>query len=221
MALALFDLDDTLLNGNCETEWFHFLSDHGLIPKDSHLDAFAEFDRLYVEGELDIMDYMRYILRPLVEHELADIKALHARFIDERIKPLIPQSAFDLVNQHRQRGDFIVIVTACNDFNAAPVAELLDANHLIATEAEFIDGKFTGEATVPASFAEGKVTLLKQWLESAGHSLEGSYFYTDSRNDLPLMELADNPVAVDPDPYLAAAVAARDWPSISLHGKSA
>ena len=220
MALALFDLDDTLLNGNCETEWFHFLSDHGLIPKDSHIEAFAEFDRLYVEGELDIMDYMRYILKPLVDNEFEAIAELHQRFIEERIRPLIPQQSFDLVQQHRKQGDVIVIITACNDFNAIPVAELLDANHLIATVAERSNDQFTGEAVSPASFGEGKVTLLKEWLQSAGHSLEGSYFYSDSRNDLPLMELADNPVAVNPDRYLAAEADKRNWPTIHLHIKS-
>ena len=220
MALALFDLDDTLINGNCETEWFHFLSDHGVIKKDSHLSAFEEFDRLYLDGELDIMDYMRFILKPLVDNELDNINELHHRFVIERMKPLVPQAARDLVEQHRQRGDVIVIITACNDFNAIPVAALFDVAHVIATEAETVNGDFTGEAVHPASFAEGKVTRLKQWLQVNDCSLEGSYFYSDSRNDLPLLELADHPVAVDPDPVLRQVAETRNWPCISLHGKS-
>ena len=217
MALALFDLDDTLVKGNCETEWFHFLSDHGVIEKDSHLKAFDEFDRLYLQGELDIMDYMRFILKPLVDNELALIDTLHKRYIKERMAPLIPQAARDLVEQHRQRGDVIVIITACNDYNAEPVAALFDVSQVIATEVERIDGQFTGEAVHPASFAEGKVTRLTQWLENNSHDLKGSYFYSDSRNDIPLLELADNPVAVDPDPYLRQVAEARNWPCISLH----
>lgn len=220
MALALFDLDDTLVNGNCETEWFHFLSDHGVIEKDSHHSAFEAFDRLYLEGELDIMDYMRFILKPLVDNELELINALHNQFISERMAPLIPQSARDLVDKHRQLGDVVVIITACNDYNAKPVAALFDVPEVIATEAEIIAGRYTGEALHPASFAAGKVTRLKQWLETSRHGLEGSYFYSDSRNDIPLMELADNPVAVDPDPYLRQVAEARNWPCISLHGKN-
>ena len=220
MALALFDLDDTLINGNCETEWFHFLSDHGVIEKDSHLEAFAEFDRLYLEGELDIMDYMRFILKPLVDNETDFINTLHQRFVDERMKPLIPQSARDLVEQHRSQGDVVVIITACNDYNALPVAALFDVSHVIATEVEIIDDRYTGEANYPPSFAEGKVTRLRQWLQINDHDLKDSYFYSDSRNDLPLMELADHPVAVDPDPYLRQVAESRNWPCISLHGKS-
>ncbi len=220
MALALFDLDDTLINGNCETEWFHFLSDHGVIEKDSHLTAFDEFDRLYLEGTLDIMDYMRFILKPLVDNQIDFINDLHHRFIGERMTPLIPQAARDLVDQHRSRGDVVVIITACNDFNALPVAALFDVTDVIATEAEMINGRYTGEASFPASFAEGKVTRLKQWLQINDHDLKGSYFYSDSRNDLPLMELADYPVAVDPDPYLRGVAESRNWPCISLHGKS-
>ena len=121
------------------------------------------------------------------------------------------------------------IATGATSLSSSPPAtistrhrwlNLLGANHLIATRVETIDGRYTGEARTPASFAEGKVTLLKQWLQTAGHSLEGSYFYTDSRNDLPLMELADNPVAVNPDRYLAAEAVSRNWPTIHLHNKN-
>ena len=218
MALALFDMDDTLLKGNCETEWFHFLSDAGHFEPGSHLAVFDEFDCQYAAGTLDILEYMQYVLRPLIELPHSQLQRWHDEFVETRITSLIPDKSRELLAKHREAGDVLVLITACNSFNASPIAELLGMDHLIATQLEVVNGRYTGNPVLPACIGDGKVMWLNEWLQSSGHSLQGSYFYSDSRNDIPLMEQSEFPVVVDPDPHLESVAKDRNWQRISLHG---
>src|SRR5690606_2079418 len=126
-----------------------------------------------------------------------------------------PRRSSDLA-EHRAKGHFLLIITATNDFVTRPIAEQLGVDHLLATTAEFRDGVYTGEISGVPCYREGKVTRLQAWLRDSGHDLKGSYFYSDSQNDLPLLKQVEHPVAVDPDPTLAATARDRGWPVISL-----
>ncbi|MDH3379709.1 MAG: HAD family phosphatase, partial [Gammaproteobacteria bacterium] len=167
-------------------------------------------------GTLDIVEYMRFVLAPLANHPSDVINGWHEQFMSERILSNIPSKSRELLQSHRDAGDFLVLITASNSFNAGPIADELCVDHLIATEPEIIDGHYTGNPVLPACLGEGKVLLLERCLEHSDHTLKGSYFYSDSRNDIPLMERAGFPVAVDPDPHLLDVAQARNWRRISL-----
>ncbi len=216
MALAIFDLDNTLLDGDSDYLWGIFLAETGVVDGDIYRRENARFFREYTEGTLDIHEFLRFSLRPLSEHPLAELEAWRERFLAQRIEPLIPPRGRELIERHRRAGDTLMIITATNAFVTTPIAERLGIPHLIATEPERRDGRFTGEVTGLPSFQEGKVERLKNWLEERGESLAGSTFYSDSRNDIPLLEQVENPVAVDPDAGLARHAREQGWPIISL-----
>ena len=142
----------------------------------------------------------------------------HLDYMRDCIEPIVLPQAIELLKKHRDAGDKLVIITATNRFVTAPIAERLGVETLIATECEMIDGRYSGRSTDVPCFREGKVTRLSRWLEETGYSLDDSYFYSDSMNDLPLLEAVTHPVAVDPDPNLRAEAEKRGWPVISLRG---
>ena len=216
MALAIFDLDNTLLDGDSDYLWGIFLAETGVVDGDIYRRENARFFREYTEGTLDIHEFLRFSLRPLSEHPLAELEAWRERFLAQRIEPIILPPGRELIERHRRAGDTLMIITATNAFVTTPIAERLGIPHLIATEPERRDGRFTGEVTGLPSFQEGKVERLKNWLEERGESLAGSTFYSDSRNDIPLLEQVENPVAVDPDAGLARHAREQGWPIISL-----
>lgn len=218
MPLAIFDLDNTLLAGDSDYLWGQFLAELGVVDGDSYERENERFYQEYREGRLDIFAFLAFSLKPLSDHPRAQLDAWHARFMREKIEPLITPAAEQLIERHRAAGDTLMIITATNAFVTAPIAARLGIPHLIATEPERDGDRFTGRVTGTPSFREGKVARLHEWLAAHDASLQGAWFYSDSHNDLPLLERVSRAVAVDPDPQLAAEATRRGWPVISLRG---
>jgi HAD superfamily hydrolase (TIGR01490 family) len=221
MRLALFDLDNTLLAGDSDYEWGQFLVDRGVLERESYeAQNRAYFDQ-YLAGTLDIHEYLGFALRPLAQHSAADLARWHADFMASRILPMVRDPARALVRRHLARGDLCAVITATNSFVTAPIAREFGVRHLIATEPETRGGRFTGRVAGTPCFREGKVRRLDEWLAAQGRALgefEESAFYSDSHNDLPLLERVSRPVAVDPDEALRSRARERGWEVISLHG---
>ncbi len=217
--LALFDLDNTLLAGDSDYNWSLFLIKQGLLDEKTHHERNEQFYLDYKNGNLDIYKFLAFQLKPLSEHSVADLNALHAKYMDTVIRPMMTKKAQDLVNQHKAQGDLCLVITATNSFVTKPIAQAYGIAHLIGTDPEMVNGAYTGGVAGVPSFQEGKVTRLKQWLAERGQALadfEQSYFYSDSHNDLPLMKLVTHPVAVDADAKLTDYAQQHGWPHISL-----
>ena len=217
--LALFDLDNTLLAGDSDYNWSLFLIKQGLLDEKTHHERNEQFYLDYKNGNLDIYKFLAFQLKPLSEHSVADLNALHAKYMDSVIRPMMTQKAQDLVNQHKAQGDLCLVITATNSFVTKPIAQAYGIAHLIGTDPEMVNGAYTGGVAGVPSFQEGKVTRLKLWLAERGQELadfEQSYFYSDSHNDLPLMKLVTHPVAVDADAKLTDYAQQHGWPHISL-----
>jgi HAD superfamily hydrolase (TIGR01490 family) len=219
MRLALFDLDHTLLAGDSDYEWGQFLVERGIVERDVYEAQNRAYYAQYVAGTLDIHEYLGFALRPLAEHSAADLSRWHAQFMRSRILPMVSAQARALVRSHLERGDLCAIITATNSFVTAPIAREFGVAHLIATEPESRDGRFTGRVAGTPCFRDGKLRRLEEWLCTQGRRLgefAESSFYSDSHNDLPLLERVSRPVAVDPDEALAKEAARRGWERISL-----
>ncbi|HKM16497.1 MAG TPA: HAD family hydrolase [Marinospirillum sp.] len=216
MSLALFDLDNTLIAGDSDHAWGEFLVNKGLVDADEYKKANDRYYAAYQQGTLDIHDYLAFSLRPLTQYSTQAMLAWRALFIEESILPLMLPKAVALLNQHREQGHQILIITATNRFITEPIAQLLGVESMIAAEPEFIDGSYTGNIVGVPSFQEGKITRLNEWLANKDLSLKNSWFYSDSHNDLPLLEIVDNPVAVNPDDTLRVRANQAGWPIISL-----
>ena len=219
MRLVLFDLDNTLLAGDSDYEWGQFLIERGVLDRAHYETRNRAFYEDYKAGRLDIYAFLNFSLRPLATHSRAQLDAWHAEFMQTRIAPMIADAARALVNRHLQDADLVAIITATNSFITAPIAHAFGVQHLIATEPEEVNGHFTGEVAGTPCFREGKVTRLEQFLAHHGTRLDcltSSRFYSDSLNDLPLLEKVQHPVAVDPDPTLRAHALAHGWSIISL-----
>ncbi|MGR8930623.1 MAG: histidinol-phosphatase [Gammaproteobacteria bacterium] len=216
MSLAIFDLDNTLIADDSDFLWGQFLVDRGIVDKDYYELTNEKFYEDYKQGTLDIVEFLGFSLAPLAEHDTAQLYKWRSEFIEAVIKPITLCAAHDLVEKHRIAGDTLLVITATNRFVTAPIVELYGIENLLATTPEFIDGKYTGRFIGTPCFQEGKVKQLNDWLASSNHTLQGSCFYSDSHNDLPLLNLVDNPIAVDPDDILREAAATAGWPIISL-----
>jgi HAD superfamily hydrolase (TIGR01490 family) len=219
MRLALFDLDNTLLAGDSDYEWGQFLVDRGVLERESYEAQNRAYYDQYVAGTLDIHEFLGFALRPLAAHAPADLERWHIDFMATRIRPMIGAPARELVRKHLAAGDLCVIITATNSFVTAPIAREFGVEHLIATEPEKRNGRFTGKVAGIPCFREGKVKRLDTWLSARGKRLADfieSTLYSDSHNDLALLERVTRPVAVDPDEQLAAAARERGWAVMSL-----
>jgi HAD superfamily hydrolase (TIGR01490 family) len=219
MNLALFDLDNTLLAGDSDYEWGQFLVDRGVLDGAEYEAQNREYYEQYVAGTLDIHEFLGFALRPLARHEPEDLARWHADFMCTRVLPMIGAGARALVARHADAGDLCAIVTATNSFVTRPIATEFGISHLIATEPEAVNGRFTGRVAGTPCFREGKVERVGDWLASLGTGLRSfatSTFYSDSHNDLPLLEQVTRPVAVDPDPQLEAEAGRRGWRVMSL-----
>ncbi|ART64789.1 HAD family hydrolase [Kushneria marisflavi] len=219
MTLAIFDLDNTLLGGDSDHAWNDFLVERGIVDRDHFRRENDRFHRAYDAGTLDIHEYLAFALEPLTRHSMAELDELHRRFMKERIDPIILPHGEALLEKHRAHGDLILIITATNRFVTGPIAQRLGVEHLLAVEPEMEDDRYTGRVTGTPSFREGKIVRLEQWLKTHDVSLEGAFFYSDSQNDLPLLERVDHPVAVDPDPVLADVARQRNWQIITLRDR--
>jgi HAD superfamily hydrolase (TIGR01490 family) len=216
MTLAIFDLDNTLLSGDSDYLWGEFLCERNIVDSVRYREKNREFFEAYESGTLDIMKFLEFSLEPLSRNDPQNLARWLAEFMTEKIEPLITDKARRLVEQHRDKGDTLLIVTATNSFVTRPIASRFGIDNLIATDPEIAAGRYTGRVAGEPSFREGKVSRLRQWLGNNDETLAGSTFYSDSHNDLPLLELVDSPVAVDPDDILKAEAETRGWPIISL-----
>lgn len=221
MNLALFDLDNTLLSGDSDFEWAQFMISKGIVDRELQEAKNLQFYEQYKAGTLDIEEFLAFQLAPLARHGRHELDAWHREYMDRHIRPIIGAPARALVKRHLDDGDLCVIVTATNTFVTGPIAAELGIPHLIGTipAVDVASGRFTGAPSGTPSFREGKITRLDAWLESLGlwwGSFAESYFYSDSHNDLPLLEKVSRPVAVDPDDTLRAHSLAHGWPTISL-----
>jgi HAD superfamily hydrolase (TIGR01490 family) len=217
--LALFDLDNTILVGDSDFQWGQFLIEEGLLDHETHLAKNLQYYEDYKAGTLDIYAFLKFQLKPLSEHPRAELDALHARYMERKVRPMMTEKAKALIEKHRAQGDLLAVITATNSFVTKPIAAAYGIEHLIGTTPEEIDGEFTGRVAGVPSYKDGKVTRLQQWLAELGKTMqdfEAIWFYSDSHNDLPLLLMVDHPVAVDPDPTLEAYALGRGWPIMSL-----
>ena len=219
MNLALFDLDNTILAGDSDYNWSRFLIQEGYLDGAIHAEKNEKFYADYKAGTLDIYAFVEFQFKPLARNPRTVLNQLLKKYVEEVIKPMITEKARALVKRHQEEGDLIIVITATNSFITKPIAELFGIENLIGTDPEEKEGEFTGKVTGLPSFKEGKVTRLEAWLKGKNLSLasfEKSYFYSDSHNDLPLMQKVTHPVAVDSDDVLSEYAKSKGWPQISL-----
>ncbi len=216
MSLALFDLDNTLLAGDSDYLWGVFLVEKGLVDGELYKAANEKFYQQYADGELDIHEFLNFSLNPLSQIPMPTLAGLHEEFMDQQIRPLMTALGREKIEQHKELGDTTLIITATNRFVTEPIARAFGVDDLIATEPEIIDGRYTGRVAGTPCFQRGKITRLQQWMEANGETLEDSTFYSDSHNDLPLLNIVEQPVAVDPDPQLEKTATDNGWPVISF-----
>lgn len=219
MNLALFDLDNTLLSGDSDFEWAQFLIEQGVLDRELFEAKNQAFYEQYKAGTLDIHEFLDFQLKPLSRHSRNVLDGWHAEFMRLKVRPMMGRAARDLVARHRAAGDICAIITATNSFVTAPIAREFGVEHLIATEPEQKGGEFTGRVEGVPCFREGKVVRLESWMAQRGWNWDGfagSWFYSDSLNDLPLLRKVKHPVAVDPDATLRAHAESHGWRIISL-----
>lgn len=216
MSLAIFDLDNTLLADDSDYLWGQFLIDKGIVDAMYYAQENERFYQEYKEGCLDIYEFLTFSLKPLADNSLQDLHQWRSEFIEKIIKPILLAPAQELINKHKQRGDTLLVITATNHFVTEPIVNLYGIENLLATTPELIAEKYTGKVAGTPCFQEGKVTRLQQWLQETGHTLENSWFYSDSHNDLPLLKQVEFPVAVNPDDALKQFAEQSNWPIISL-----
>ena len=216
MGIALFDLDNTLIAGDSDYLWGCFLVEQGIVDGAAYEHANRRFYDQYKIGELDIFEFLDFQLRPLAEHDPAQLERWRAQYIEEKIVPILLPKARELIDRHRTSGDTLAIITATNRFITAPIADLYGIEHLLATEPQQREGRYTGKVVGTPCFQDGKVTVLESWLQETGHTLDDSWFYSDSHNDLPLLNRVRRPHAVDPDGILEVHARQQGWPVISL-----
>ena len=216
MALALFDLDETLIAGDSDYEWGAHLVSIGKVDAEFYESENERFYQEYLAGTLDVFEFLKFALLPLANNSFEELCQWRDDYIEQRIKPIIKPKAVELINKHRDAGDHLVIITATNRFITEPTKEIFNIRDLIATEPEIQNGKFTGKVHGTPSFGTGKVTRLKEWLANTNHSLEGSYFYSDSQNDIPLLDLVTHPIAVDADDKLREHAERNNWQQLNL-----
>ena len=215
--LALFDLDNTLLAGDSDHAWGEFLISRNLVDEETHRAANDRFYADYLAGALDIHAWLDFTLEPVRKFSKPRRDELLAEFVDRHVKPMMLEAARELVGKHRRAGDFCMILTATNDLITRPIAKLFEVDALLATEAEIVDDAITGRIRGTPCFQEGKVKKLRDWLtHNNSFDIENSVFYSDSINDLPLLELAGEAVAVDPDDRLRQVARDRGWKILSL-----
>lgn len=216
MTLAIFDLDNTLIGGDSDYLWGNYLVAAGLVDKDFYERENQRFYEEYRQGTLNIYEFLDFSLRPLADNPLDTLLKLRDHFMAEIIIPIILPAALALLDEHRRQGHLPVIVTATNRFVTEPIARSFGVDQLLATDPEIIDGRYTGRVMGTPTFRDGKVTRLRHWLAKNNTTLADSWFYSDSHNDLPLLEMVTHPVAVDPDETLQQHAEMRGWSIISL-----
>jgi len=221
--IALFDLDHTLIPIDSDFEWGQFLCRVGAVDADEFARRNAEFFAQYQAGTLDPVEYLEFALGTLAQFPRTKLDALHQQFMQEVINPALLPAAYDLIKKHQDQGDLIAIITATNRFVTAPIAIALGVEHLMAAEPELdANGNITGKLLGVPSSGAGKVVHLQDWLVKKDLQLSDfthSYFYSDSQNDIPLLERVSHPVATNPNAKLSAHAQAKGWPQLHLFDK--
>jgi len=218
MALAIFDLDNTLIAGDSDHSWGEFLVSEQLVDAQQFKKTNDQFYADYVAGSLDIFAYLEFSLQPLTKMSMTELAELHKRFMQQVIASMQLAKAQALLQQHRDAGDRLLIITSTNRFIVEPICHSLGVTEILATDAQIVDGRYSGKVEGVPTYKEGKVVRLNAWLKEQGESLKGSWFYSDSINDLPLLLEVDHAVAVDPCPALQAVAEEKHWQIISLRG---
>jgi len=216
MALALFDLDNTLLAADSDFLWGQFLVEKGLVDAETYDQANKRFYAEYKQGTLDIHEFLAFSLQPLTRYSIDELAELHDQFMQKHIISAMTRKGSEHIRMHKDRGDATVIITATNRFVTAPIADAFGVDDLIATEPEIIDGRYTGKVAGEPCFQHGKIIKLDEWLQHTDHDLEGSTFYSDSHNDIPLLEKVSTAIAVDPDDQLRDTAIERNWDILSF-----
>ena len=216
MALAIFDLDHTLLNGDSDYLWGEYMVANQIVDKVAYQAENRAFLQAYQRGQLDNDRYLQFALKPLTRHSIKRLYNWRSDYVKNWIEPIVANGTPDLLEQHRQRGDTLIIVSATNLFITEPIAELLGISHILSTEPEIVDDRYTGHYLGTPTYKEGKVAALNLWLENSKHHLNDSYFYSDSINDLPLLEQVSTPIAVNPDNELLVIAEERGWQILDL-----
>jgi len=212
MSLAIFDLDNTLIGGDSDYLWGEFLCDEGIISDRQSFEKKNDyFYQQYELGLLDIYAWAEFSFEILSHYSINELEAFHLKFMAQKIEPIFLEKAQDCINSHKKNGDTVLVITASNTFVTAPIVKRYGINHLIATEPEIVSGRYTGKVSGIPCFKSGKIENLMPWLERNSESLKDSTFYSDSHNDLPLLELVDNPVAVNADKILAKIAQTKGW----------
>ncbi len=218
--LAIFDLDNTLLAGDSDALWGEFIAQHGHVDKQEYARKNQQFYDDYKAGTLDIDAFLCFSLKPLSQLDMDELSVLHNKFMHESIVPIISNQARELVQKHREQDHELLIITATNRFITAPIANEFGIDNLLATEPEIKNNRYTGQVDGTPCFQHGKVTRLKDWLQQTGYNLDNSWFYSDSHNDIPLLEQVSHPIAVDPDEKLALHAKQYGWEIMHLHSTS-
>ncbi|AXI03612.1 histidinol-phosphatase [Aquirhabdus parva] len=214
MQLALFDLDHTLLDLDSDHEWGEFLIAQGLVDEAEHRKRNDQFYADYQSGTLDAVAYNEFVFQFLKGKAPSVLKAISDQYLDTIIRPAMRPLGIAAIEKHRQAGHEIVIITATNSFVTAPIAQAFGVSHLIASEPEIIDGVYTGKLVGEPCFQAGKLHHLNAWLaqHNPDQKLENSWGYSDSFNDLPLLNFVDHPITVTPDKRLHAHALDHQWP---------
>ena len=217
MTLAIFDLDNTLLKGDSDHAWGEFISSKGLVDGDSYRKQNDAFYQAYLKGNLDIFAYQNFCLSVIASIPKNQLETLLQTFLNEVVESMITPQSEALIKKHQQQGHQTLIITATNEVITRPIAQRLGISELIATQAEIVDGNYSGKVAGIPSYKEGKITRLHEWLKERPHlNMQGSYFYSDSHNDLPLLKEVTHAFAVDPDETLKKYALEKGWPVISL-----
>ena len=216
MALAIFDLDETLISSDSDYEWGQYIAGEGLVNAEEHKYQNNLFYQQYKAGLLDVDEYFRFACSVLKAHPPDFLKHHLEIFITERIEPVVLPKAIELVDWHRNKGNHLMVITSTIEFITRPIVDIFGIETLIAPIPEFIAGRYTGKIEGVPSFGPGKVICLNAWLKKSKYNLEGSFFYSDSHNDLPLLRQVDHPIAVDPDPLLRQEAKDQKWPIVTL-----
>jgi HAD superfamily hydrolase (TIGR01490 family) len=216
MPLAIFDMDNTLISGDSDYLWGEFLCEIGAVDVETHREKNEHYFQQYNLGTLDIHEYSEFAIEPLSRFSMDELALMHEQFITEKIKPIILDKAQQLIDKHKSQGDTVLVITATSRFVTEAIANLYGIEDILAIEAEIVDGRYTGKIVGIPTYGSGKVENLMLWLTEFDETLEGSSFYSDSHNDIPLLDVVDNPVAVNPNDALRVYAEGRDWPILDL-----
>ena len=212
MSLAIFDLDNTLIGGDSDHLWGEFLCDEGIITdRQSFQKKNDYFYQQYELGLLDIYAWAVFSFEILARHSMKELGELHHKFMIAKIEPIILDKAQNCIDNHKKNGDTVLVITASNTFVTSPIVKRYGIDHLLATEPEIKSGRYSGKISGTPCFQSGKIDNLMPWMAKNNETLEGSSFYSDSHNDLPLLELVDHPVTINADKILTLEAKKRGW----------